>query len=58
VAPKKGRKTNYFSPSLLLQFLDPGGTKNQDPGFRDKHLGSATLHWNMHLDAEINDGAF
>jgi len=44
--------TNFFHLSLLLLFLDPGSGirdlgsgmgKNQDPGFGDKHPGSATL---------------
>jgi len=39
--------TNFFHPSLLLLFLDPGSGmgKNQDPefGIWDKHPGSATL---------------
>ena len=34
MAPKKGMTTNFFHPSLLLLFLDPGSGmgKNQDPG--------------------------
>jgi hypothetical protein len=47
--------TNFFHPSLLLLFLDPGSGirdpgsgmgKNQNPGsgIWDKHPGSATLH--------------
>jgi hypothetical protein len=36
VATKKGMTTNFFHPSLLLLFLDPGSgmSKNQirDPG--------------------------
>ncbi len=34
VATKKGMTTNFFHPSLLLLFLDPGSWmgKNQDPG--------------------------
>jgi hypothetical protein len=34
VATKKGLTTNFFHPSLLLLFLDPGSGmgKNQDPG--------------------------
>jgi hypothetical protein len=34
VATKKGLTTNFFHPSLLLLFLDPGSgmDKNQDPG--------------------------
>jgi hypothetical protein len=47
VATKKGKTTNFFHPSLLFLFLDPGSGmgKNQDPGsgIRDKHPGSATL---------------
>jgi hypothetical protein len=33
VATKKGLTTNFFHPSLLLLFLDPGSGmgKNQDP---------------------------
>jgi hypothetical protein len=39
--------TNFFHPSLLLLFLDPG-SEIRDPGWvkiriRDKHPGSATL---------------
>jgi hypothetical protein len=47
MATKKGMTTNFFHPSLLLLFLDPGSGmgKNQDPGswIQDKHPGSATL---------------
>jgi hypothetical protein len=34
VGTKKGLTTNFFYPSLLLLFLDPGSgmCKNQDPG--------------------------
>ncbi len=41
MATKRGVTTNFFSPSLLLLFLDPGSEildpeprtgKNQDPG--------------------------
>ncbi len=34
VATKNGMTTNFFHPSLLLLFLDPGSGmgKNQDPG--------------------------
>jgi hypothetical protein len=34
MATKKGMKTNFFHPSLLLLFLDPGSGmgKNQDLG--------------------------
>jgi hypothetical protein len=34
VATKKGMTKNFFHPSLLLLFLDPGSgmVKNQDPG--------------------------
>jgi hypothetical protein len=34
MATKKGMATNFFRPSLLLLFLDPGSRmgKNQDPG--------------------------
>jgi hypothetical protein len=34
VATKKGMKTNFLHPSLLLLFCDPGFgmDKNQDPG--------------------------
>ncbi len=32
--------TNFFHPSLLILFLDPGWIKIR---IRDKHLGSATL---------------
>jgi hypothetical protein len=34
VATRIGRTTNFFHPSLLLLFLDPGSgmDKNQDPG--------------------------
>ncbi len=48
---------NFFHPSLLLLFLDPGsgirdpGSEIRDPGsgmgknqIRDKHPGSATLN--------------
>jgi hypothetical protein len=33
-ATKKGKTTNFFHPSLLFLFLDPGSgmDKNQDPG--------------------------
>ncbi len=33
MATKKGMTTNFFNPSLLLLFLDPGSGmgKNQDP---------------------------
>jgi hypothetical protein len=53
VATKQGLTTNFFHPSLLLLFLDPG-SEIQDPGseirdpewlkirIRDKHPGSAT----------------
>jgi hypothetical protein len=44
-ATKKGMTTNFFHPSLLLRFLDPGsgmGIKSGS-GIRDKHPGSATL---------------
>jgi hypothetical protein len=39
--------TNFFSPLLLLMFVEPG-SKIRDPGWvkiriRDKHPGSATL---------------
>ena len=39
--------TNFFTPSLLLLFLDPG-SEIPDPGWvkiriRDKHPGSVTL---------------
>jgi hypothetical protein len=51
---KKRYDNNFFYPSLLLLFLDPGSEiwdlgsgmgKNQDPGsgIRDKYPGSATL---------------
>jgi hypothetical protein len=48
VATKKGLTTNFFLPSLLLLFLDPG-SGIRDPGWikiriRDKHPGSATLY--------------
>jgi hypothetical protein len=47
VATKKGFRTNFFHPSLLLLFLDPG-SEIRDPEWvkiriRDKHPGSATL---------------
>ncbi len=51
VAAKKGMTTNFFHPSLLLLFLDPGpGSEIRDPGcikirIRDKHPGSATLNF-------------
>jgi hypothetical protein len=42
---KKGMTTNFFHPSLLFLFLDPGsGTgKKSGSGIRDKHPGFATL---------------
>ncbi len=47
VATKKGMKTIFFHPSLLLRFLDPdpgsGVGKKSGSGIRDKHPGSATL---------------
>jgi hypothetical protein len=39
-ATKKGIKTNFFHPSLLFLFLDPGWVKIR---IQDKHPGSATL---------------
>jgi hypothetical protein len=44
-ATKKGMTTNFFSPLILLLFLDPG-SEIRDPGWvkfriRDKHPGSA-----------------
>jgi hypothetical protein len=56
VATKKGMTTNFFHPSLLLLFLDPGSGirdpgsgmgKNKDTGsgIGDKHPESATLHF-------------
>jgi hypothetical protein len=52
VATKKGMTTNFFPPSLLLRFLDPGSdildpgwVKKSGPGIRDKHPGSATLYY-------------
>jgi hypothetical protein len=44
---KKGMRTDFFHPSLLMLILDPG-SKIRDPGWvkiriRDKHPGSATL---------------
>jgi hypothetical protein len=47
MATKKGMKTNFFHPSLLLLFLDPG-SEIWDQGWvkiriRDKHPGSAIL---------------
>jgi len=59
VATLKNMTSNFFYPSLLLLFLDPGsgirdpGSEIRDPGLgkyqdsgsriRDKHPGSATL---------------
>ncbi len=47
MATKKGLTINFFHPSLLLLFLDPG-SEIRDPErvkirIRDKHPGSATL---------------
>jgi hypothetical protein len=45
MAPKKGKIANVL-PLLFLLFLirdPPWDGKNQDPGFGDKHPGSATL---------------
>jgi hypothetical protein len=36
--------TNFFNPSLLLLFLDPGWVKIR---IRDKHPGSATLTFGL-----------
>jgi hypothetical protein len=48
--------TNFFHPSLLLLFLDPGSGmgKNQDPGsgIRDEHPGSGTL---VHIDIYVRN---
>jgi hypothetical protein len=38
VATKKGMATNFFHPSLLLLFLDPG-SENRDPAWEKSGSG-------------------
>jgi hypothetical protein len=40
---KKGRTTNFFHPSLLLLFLDPG-SEIRDPEFRNGQKTGSGIH--------------
>ncbi len=58
VATKKGRTTNFFHPSLLLLFLNPGiGVPRS--GIRDEQKSESGSGINMpdplHCDKEINE---
>jgi hypothetical protein len=60
VATEKVMTTNFFHPSLLLLFLDPGSGmgKNQDPGSGinipdPQHCLSEKIYFKFDYDSEL-----